>query len=138
MNSIGFTPEDIHSLEDIKRFPILTKEIIKENYSKFYPLNIKNIKGVKTSQTGGTTGNILFKRNDANTRSSTWAAYRRFNDWMGFKEGDKALILMGGHVIGTSFKDQLKTKFYNLLTNSIAFNPYDTKNENVESIIKSI
>jgi phenylacetate-CoA ligase len=138
MNSTGFTPEDIHSLEDIKRFPILTKEIIKENYEKFYPSNIKKIKGVKTSQTGGTTGNILFKRNDANTRSSIWAAYRRFNDWMGYKEGDKALILMGGHVIGTSLKDQLKSKFYDILTNTISFNPYDTKNDNLDSIIKSL
>jgi len=138
MDSIGLSPADIKSIDDIKRFPLLTKEIIKQNYEKFFPLNIKEIKGVKTSQTGGTTGNILFKRNDANTRSSTWAAYKRFNDWMGYNDGDKALILMGGHVVGSSFKERLKKKSYELLTNRISFNPYDTNSNNVDAIIESI
>lgn len=138
MNSIGLKPLDIKSIEDIKRFPLLTKEIIKQNYEKFYPLNIKQIKGVKTSQTGGTTGNILFKRNDANTRSSTWAAYKRFNDWMGYDDGDKALILMGGHVISSSFKDRFKKLSLGFLTNRVSFNPYDTSRDNIDAIIESL
>ena len=45
MDSIGLSPADIKSIDDIKRFPLLTKEIIKQNYEKFFPLNIKEIKG---------------------------------------------------------------------------------------------
>lgn len=138
MESMDFKPSDVKSFDDLQRFPILTKEIIKQNYDKFYPINIKSIKGVKTSQTGGTTGNILFKRNDSNTRSSTWAAYKRFNDWMGYKERDKALILMGGHVIGSNFKDRVKKNFYEFLTNRVSFNPYDTNSKNIEAIIDSL
>jgi phenylacetate-coenzyme A ligase PaaK-like adenylate-forming protein len=59
---------------------LLTKEIIQENYDDFTPLNISQIKGVKTSQTGGTTGNILLKRNDASSRSSAWGSYKRYED----------------------------------------------------------
>ncbi len=90
-----FNPSKVNSLDILKSFPIITKEILKQNYVDFTPLNIKSIPGVKTSQTGGTTGNILFSRNDALTRSSIWATYKRFTDWMGVKEREKSLILMG-------------------------------------------
>jgi len=131
-------PEDISSLEDITLFPLLTKEIIKENYNQFIPKNINEIKTVKTSQTGGTTGNILFTKTDANTRSSTWATFKRFHDWMGIKQGDKSLILMGGHVVGRNYYDKFKNYVNNYLTNSISFNPYNTSEENIEQIIHAL
>jgi phenylacetate-CoA ligase len=69
------TPDDFTSIKSLELFPIITKEIIQDNYKAFIPENIEKIKGVKTGQTGGTTGNILYNRNDAATRSSTWAAF---------------------------------------------------------------
>ncbi len=119
MKKIDMIPSDIKSLDILKEFPIITKEIIKANYNDFTPVNLKKIKGVKISQTGGTTGNILMKRNDANSRSHVWGAYKRFEDWMGFKTGEKLLRLMGGHVIHKhnlkSIINDLKCKvIYNL------------------------
>jgi phenylacetate-CoA ligase len=131
----GINPQMISSLKDIDHFPILTKEIIKEHYNQFIPTNIKKIKGVKISQTGGTTGNILYTRNDTNTRSSVWAAYKRFEDWMGITKIDQSLILMGGHVIGKNYYEIIKQNVYNYLTNRITFNPYDTSEENIKSIV---
>lgn len=131
MDSCKIKVDDISSIADIRLFPVLTKEIIKDNYEKFIPLNLKYIKGVKVSQTGGTTGNILFKRNDANTRSSIWATYKRFrNDWMGVKDRDRSLLLMGGHVLKHSFKDEVKKRIVEILSNAISFNPYDTSEIN--------
>jgi phenylacetate-CoA ligase len=127
---------DIKNLESIKLFPIITKEIIKENYEDFTPLNLKNIKGVKTSQTGGTTGNILFKRNDANTRSSIWASFYRFEkQWMNVKSNDHKLILMGGHVAKVDYFGDFKKLIFNFLNNSYSYNPYNTSSINVEKII---
>lgn len=138
MNKGGFTPRDITSFDQLNLFPVITKEIIQKNYNSFIPENIKKIKGVKTGQTGGTTGNILFKRTDANTRSSTWAAFKRFEDWMGIRDGDKSLLLMGGHVIQSSLKDKLKIGITNYLKNSISFSPYDTSDLNINNIIQAL
>lgn len=138
MDQIKITPRDINSLDMLKHFPIITKEIIQENYKSFIPINLHEIKGVKTKQTGGTTGNILFNRNDTNTRSSTWATFKRFYDWMGVKERDKTLILMGGHVIGNNLKDKIKTYINDKLNNFISFNPYDTSDKNIDSIINAL
>lgn len=142
MKKIDMIPSDIKSLDILRVFPIITKEIIKANYNDFTPVNLKKIKGVKISQTGGTTGNILMKRNDANSRSHAWGAYKRFEDWMGFKKGEKLLRLMGGHVIHKhnlkSIINDLKYKVIYYLENSIVFNPYDTEEDVVNKIISTL
>lgn len=129
--------ENFDSTDILSEFPLLTKEIIQANYNAFIPKNINLIKGVKSSQTGGTTGNILIKRNDANTRSSVWATYQRFNDWMGVKDGDRKLILMGGHVLHHSRFD-VKNQIANYISNFDTFNPYDNTSENTNKIIEAL
>lgn len=139
MDERGITPNDVISLDFVKSFPLLTKEIIKANYQDFIPKNLGSIQGVKTSQTGGTTGNILFKRNDANTRSSIWASFKRFTEeWMNIAESNKKLILMGGHVMGSSLKEKVKKKAISILSNSVSFSPYDTSEQNTENIIRAL
>ncbi len=138
MLKINLKPEHVTSFEILKEFPVLTKEIIKENYDQFVPKNIKWLKGIKTSQTGGTTGNILYKRTDSKVRSSSWATYKRFYDWMGVSENDKVLRLMGGHVVKYSFKDDIKGKVNDLITNTKSLNPYDKSDKNIEKIIQAM
>ncbi len=142
MNKVGIVPSDVVDLSIIENFPIVTKEIIKSNYKEFIPSNLNTIKGVKVAQTGGTTGNILLKRNDAKSRGAVWGAFRRFEDWMNYKPGDKALILMGGHVIKHKnlvyLKSMLKKKMVDLINNQISFNPYETSSEDIENIIYAL
>lgn len=142
MKNKGLIPSDFTSLETLEELPVISKEDIKNQYNDFTPLNISKIKGVKSSQTGGTTGSILLKRNDAYTRSSSGGAYKRFEAWMGFRKGDKILRLMGGHVIHAHnfkyFKDVLSKRFLNALMNQISFNPYSTDSNITNQIIASL
>jgi phenylacetate-CoA ligase len=126
---------DFVSLDILSKFPILTKEIIQANYEDFLPLNSKQINGVKVGQTGGTTGNILFKRNDSLTRSSVWGSYRRYEDWMGLAEEDKTLVLMGGHVKKNNLRKKLIDKVVSLLNRSISVDIYDTSDQTTEFVI---
>jgi len=136
MNEYGIGITNIDSLNILDKFPILTKEIIQNNYQNFIPTNINSIPNVRISQTGGTTGNILFKRNDAWTRSSIWGSYKRFQDWMGVQESDKSLILMGGHVRKNWIKENLKSKIIDWLYNSISVDIYNASKETLELIIR--
>jgi len=138
MQSNGLSPSDFTKIDQISVFPIVTKEIIKDRYVEFIPDNLRNIKGVKVKTTGGTTGNILYKRNDANTRASIWGTFKRFSDWMDISDKDKTLILMGGHVIGKQRIDLLKRKLLHYITNSVSFNPYDTSDKNYFDIVNSL
>ena len=135
MKNNDIIPSDIKNIKDLDKFPILTKEMIKANYDKFYPLNMKQIKGVKTSQTGGTTGNVLYKRNDANTRSSVWGSYKRFYDWMGIAEQDRDFSYWGGHVLGHGLKKTVSEYIARKIKNSIFINAYDTRPEIFSNIV---
>ena len=138
MKDKGIDPNTVESMNYLKKFPILTKEIIKENYELFMPINSNNIKGIKTSPTGGTTGSILSKRNDANTRSSIWGSYRRFYDWMDIKPGDMILTYWGGHISKPNFNEHFKSWLSNRLRHTIPFNAYDTNPNTINLIIKCL
>jgi len=127
--------KNFETLDVLLQFPILTKEIIQANYDEFTPLNNDKIKGVKISQTGGTTGNILFKRNDSLTRSSIWGSYKRYEDWMGLTKHKKTLILMGGHVQKSNLKNKFRTIITRFLENSVSVDIYNTSEETIEKII---
>ena len=138
MKDKGIDPNTVESMNYLKKFPILTKEIIKENYELFMPINSNNIKGIKTSPTGGTTGSILSKRNDANTRSSIWGSYRRFYDWMDIKPADMILTYWGGHISKPNFNEHFKSWLSNRLRHTIPFNAYDTNPNTINLIIKCL
>lgn len=138
MKDLGVKPKEITSLSVLNSFPILTKEIIKENYTQFIPLNQSSISGIRSGQTGGTTGNILNKRNDANTRSSVWGSYKRFYDWMGISPSDMVLTYWGGHVIQHGLKEKLNKFLSNKLKHTVPFDAYDTRPEVLDMIAKHL
>lgn len=125
------------SLEILNEFPILTKEIIKNNYQDFIPKNNNILKGVKESLTGGTTGSTLLKRNDAATRSVIWGSFFRFEKWMGINKLDKKLILKGtGNVVDKSLKSKISSFIVSKINNSVTVDVYDTSKNNFDKIIK--
>lgn len=135
MNELDIIPSDIKTVADLHRFPILTKVIIKENYQDFMPINYKYYPGIKHGQTGGTTGNSLLKRSDALTRSNTWAAYRRFCDWMGVRYNDWNILLKGMHVLKPTYMEHIKQKVYEALRRTIPINAYLGCDMNAQSVI---
>lgn len=142
MKSKGIIPSDFKDQYTLAQMPVITKETIKSNYQAFKPTNLSKIRGVKSGQTGGTTGSILVKRNDANTRSSIWGAFKRFENWMGYTSRDKALILMGGHVAHNHdfqyIKDEISSYIINAMKKQIVINPYSTDAGVTNSIISHL
>lgn len=51
-------PENIKNIEDLEKLPILTKDIIKQNWNEFVPVNLKNMSYYNLT-TGGSTGSPL-------------------------------------------------------------------------------
>lgn len=75
LNREGLTPDDFKKIEDLKRFPLLTKKFLQENYDRFLPYGAdKNALLHRT--TGGSTGTPLtvyvdedfYARDAANTQ----------------------------------------------------------------------
>lgn len=107
-NNHGIMPDDIRTLDDIEKIPILTKDLARANQQKLVSDNI-NVSTVKKGKTGGTTGSPLIIYKDTNDRTFAWASYYRWYDWMEIKKEDKAIILWGD---STVLKSNIKGMVY--------------------------
>ncbi len=131
MDSLGLNLESIQTLEDLKKFPILTKSELLSNVEKIHSTQ-KFSKLLKAS-TSGTTGNSLsFQRNeeaDSFNRASIFRGY----SWYGLQPWES-----NGYFWGFSFSKskRIKTKILDKLQNRFRLFSYDT-NE-FESFVKKL
>jgi len=94
-NLYHLKPDDIRSKNDLSKLPILTKEIIRDNYDKLISKDIGQRHTQKHS-TGGSTGVPLQYLSETNTWSLAWASTFRAWNWIGFYFGEK-IFTIGGH-----------------------------------------
>jgi phenylacetate-CoA ligase len=137
-NAHGIRPEDIKSLDDIKRIPILTKELARANQKKLIADNI-NFSQVKRGKTGGTTGVPLEVYSDANNRSYTWASYYRWYNWINIDKGDRVLTFWGAKtVLTTSIRMKFQWKLIDWFQNNKTINSFGMSENTMPGIYAEV
>lgn len=133
-------PEDIKTLDDLKKIPTSDKESFKRDESYPNHLFAKNLssKKVKFGNTGGTTGNPLIIAKDVNVRSYTWAAYWRWLSWMGLKRGDKTATIWGQPVIDDSKYKKMINSILASIDNNIRLDSFDLTEDAMASFAKRL
>lgn len=96
-DGLGVRPEDIRTREDLRVLPVLTKQIIRENYDNMLSRAV-DPKRLRRSSTGGSTGTPLDFCTDADEWSSWKASTLRAWGWYGVHLGDK-IFSFGGNSI---------------------------------------
>jgi phenylacetate-CoA ligase len=86
---LGLKPEDINSVEDLQKLPVLTKDIIRREF----PANIvaQNVRKKKLTlcHSGGSTGEPLPYYQDGQALSWRFACLFRFWRWAGYELGKR-------------------------------------------------
>lgn len=95
--SLGLRPTDLLELEDLHRFPILTKRDIQENRDSIVSTQVEKSMLIK-NQTGGSTGEPVSFFLDKNRLQSRTAATRRHDRWAGLNVGDKVALIWGAPI----------------------------------------
>ena len=103
---IGFNVNEVKSLDDLKKLPIIDKQIIINNETKFYNKNLKLIE----RKTGGSTGSKLKIYYDRFSLDMTAAINIRCLEWAGKLLGEKEVHFSTNLNNKISFKDSLITK----------------------------
>ncbi len=96
-DSYGIKPEQIRSREDLHLLPVLTKQIIRDNYDDMFSTAV-NPKRLRKSSTGGSTGTPLKFCTDAAEWSSWKASTLRAWEWYDLHLGDKIFSLGGSSI----------------------------------------
>lgn len=103
---IGFDVNEVQSLDDLKKLPIIDKQIIINNEEKFHNKNLKLIE----RKTGGSTGSKLRIYYDRFSLDMTAAINIRCLEWAGKLLGEKEVHFSTNLNNKISFKDSIITK----------------------------
>ena len=93
-DGLKLSPNDIRMVEDLEKLPILTKDIIKQNWDDFKPVNMGKIK-YSENTTGGSTGTPFNYRQSKYDRFFGGALLYRGWSYAGYELGDKMVFLAG-------------------------------------------
>jgi phenylacetate-CoA ligase len=93
MDGAGVRPEDIRSLEDLRRMPVLEKADIRENLYFDLMSDSHRKRDVLRVTTSGSTGQPLTVWADRHQLEYRWAATLRSQEWTGYRFGDRTVRL---------------------------------------------
>lgn len=115
MDESGLKPIDIQSYEDLKKLPVLTKDIFKQNYP--HKLRAKNWKDYKVlpHSSSGSTGTPIQYLMTREGYSLNKACNLRGWSWMGFRLGDKLIK------ISQNERKTVEKKIQDKLDNTLLF-----------------
>lgn len=96
MDQRGFSPADLRSLEDLRRFPLLEKATLRERREEM----VWRDEGprLKLVRTSGSTNEALQFYTNSNREAAINAARIRGHRWIGVNKGDKEVYFWGSPV----------------------------------------
>ena len=109
----GLTLEGLQSLEDFSRWPLIDREVIRENRLAMR----SQAEGMRlfSKATGGSSGVPLHFDQDVPSYERKLAAWSRGYDWAGAGPGTKQSYLWGTALGSQPWPQRLKTQLYNRL-----------------------
>ncbi len=128
----GFSPAKMKDAGDIRRLPLLTKDVIRSNFNGIKAEGI-NPASVTRATTGGSTGTPLEFLRDKESLFLRKGQELFFDRWMGYDIGDKvALFVASSHFTGRA--ERLKARIRNFTCERmLAFDPHHITDDYMEA-----
>lgn len=132
-DEIGFNPKTLLDVKQLEQLPLLTKDVVRENYAD---MRAKSYVGLNiTKTTGGSTG-VPFKfehdrENYDRRQGVTWRGY----GWSGSRFGDRTLYFWGTAIGSLQKKNPLKDRLYNWFYNRKIVNVFSMSNQNINEYV---
>ena len=129
-------PNDIQSREDLYKIPVLTKDLIRENFDQLVSSNFKKNKLIH-GHTSGTTGSPLDVLWDQNTCIYTNAVDWRQKNWAGINYGDKMALVLGRVVAPPGKKTPPFWKM-DYIHNQLWMSAFHLSSENIKHYLRKL
>src|SRR6476661_2224678 len=128
--SVGFDPARMTSPDDISVIPLLTKDLIRQNFQQLTSTE-KVAGGYYTATTGGSTGEPLKVLLDYESVFKESAFVYFFRKHAGYSFADRIATFRG-----VEFGDKLWT--YNPMHNELIFSPFKLSRQTVAAYVKKL
>ena len=125
-----------YSIDELKKLPVLTKDIVKENIDGIFSSKYKK-RDVIARHTSGTTGSGLFFYENQSCEQETWATWWRYRLQHGIDHSTLCGYFGGRSIVHLS---QHKPPYWrmNRVGRQLMFSAYHLKEENALDYIKEI
>jgi phenylacetate-CoA ligase len=124
-------PEDIKSIEDLSKLPVLDKDTFRKHFKDFIARNI-NVKNIFLTHTSGTTGKPLQFYQTYDENIIEWAFICFQWSRVGYRPGEKRVEIRGPII------NKKKPAIYRPLDKVLRLSPVIKDKETVEFYIKTI
>ncbi|MFQ3188935.1 MAG: phenylacetate-CoA ligase [Paraglaciecola sp.] len=136
--SIGIVDirKDIPTMADLSKLPVLTKDIIRENFDDLIPKNLQkpNLK----KSTGGSTGQSLHLEINYESELARTAVMYRGYGWLGAGLGVRTFYLWGATLSPTSRLHKAKIKLHEKFLNRKTMSSFDMRKDNLNDYVDAI
>jgi len=133
---LSLKPENIRTINDLEKLPILTKEIIKKNWEDFKPAGLEKMK-FYTWSTGGSTGTPFRYRLDKFDRFLGGALWYRGWSYAGYELGDRT-IFMGGSSLDINAKSYFTKLVHETARNIRMLSSFDMGENDMKNYVHII
>lgn len=133
---LNLRPSDIRSIEDLEKLPVLTKEIIKNNWHDLKPVNLASL-DYDSRATGGSTGTPMEYRVSQYDRFLAAGLLYRGWGYGGYNLGDSMVFLAGSSLdVGT--KPWLVKRVHEITRNVRKLSSFDMSDTEMRQFTKII
>lgn len=137
LQEAGITPEDIRSLDDLSKIPLLSKQNVRDNlYFDLFSENHNKSEMLKIS-TSGSTGEPFVCYADKRQLEMRFATTMRAAEWTGWKFGDPQVRLWH-QTIGMSWSQIIREHIDAFFMKRLFIPAYEMRDENLEDFVTKI
>ena len=134
--NLNLKPEDIKTIADLQKLPVLTKATIRNNQKDFIPRDLKERKYVNSS-TGGSTGEPLhyklYKEDEILGLAIMYANW----GYAGYELGDKVGVIAGSSLMPTT-KSKLTDNIKAFIMNYKKYSSFDLSEKYMDEIVTGL
>lgn len=131
-------PEDISTLDDLQKLPLLTKEDVRRNFEDLVARNVDRER-LKYYTTGGSTGLPLGIYHDKYTADLQEQAFiLRQWSWAGYKFGDRVVTLRDANITRSNREGEKAWWDYNTGSNELVLSSTSMSEENMYKYVELI
>lgn len=134
-DELNIRPEDIRTISDLGKLPVIDKQIANEHFDEIVPDNLISFK-YRKGKTGGTTGEPMFYFCDENVWGYV-TANKIFN-WRryGYRYGDRFAVLGSSSLFST--KPSLKRRIYDWIRREYGLNSVNMTDDKCAAYVKTL